>query len=263
MFRMKVFSHRVFIGSLILFYTAVSDGFNPNYQPTTKISIHDLNLFRKNLTGVLSIAFACSFCYPNIVNAISTTVHSNIEQQQHQQAIEPEELFWLLPNDKVQISNPLTSFPQQILRNPKLLGSGGGGAVFSLQQEQQQIGQYSESDNGDNKKKREVAVKISWVASAKSVERECKILNQLEEKHTRNVEHCLGMVDYPFDHRRVMIALQPVVHDATASIAELEDKSKQIDCSKSVMRTLVDMLASNVVTTDVQVLIDKGTGKVS
>ena len=206
-------------------------------------AIDKLKCFNRNACIIsLCLSLTCFLSYPNYVQAIdmmSPTTTGN-----------DEILSWLLPNGQVQIKNPSTSFPNRKLHNPKLLGSGGGGAVFSMQQH---------SKNSD---KKEIAVKISWINSADSVTRECNILNALEEKNARHLEHCLGIVPYPFDQRRVMIALEPVVNDATASIVSLEE-SKQFICVKSIVETMVDMLAANVVTTDVQLLIDKKSGEVS
>jgi predicted Ser/Thr protein kinase len=209
---------------------------------------------RKGVISVMSIALACIFCNPNNVclaeeaSSITSGIHNNNHNHQHQDL-----LSWNLPNGQVQLSNPFIAFSQRSLLNPTLLGSGGGGAVFSMQQQ---------SSISEHKEEQKVAVKISWVASAESVKKECKILNLLEDKKVRNVERCLGLETYPFDNNRVMIALQPVVNDSTSSIIDL-DKAKQVACVESIMKTLVDMLSSNVVVTDVQFLINRNTGDVS
>ena len=199
-----------------------------------------------------------AFCNPSICVATTatitpTTIKAKVSTTDESQ----KQLSWMLSNGQVKLSNPLMDFPHKVLRDPTLLGSGGGGAVFALNEEERSI-----SSSGKKKDdEREVALKISWIKSAQSVERECMILNRLEEQHVRNVEHCLGIVPYPDDSRRVMIVLEPVVHESTASVRGL-DESKQADSVRSIMKTLVDMLSANVVTTDVQVLIDKFTGKV-
>lgn len=231
-----------FFFNVTVYHNIIADGFIPSFHPENtsnfnaeaKISLAKLKRLKTNVISILFISWACIICSPNIGMAVPI---DDIQEQ----------YSWRLQNGQVQISDPLTVFPQRTMFNPKLLGSGGGGAVFAMQQQ------------GNDK---EIAVKISWVGSAESVARECKILNLLQEKNTRNVEICLGQESYPFDHRRIMIALEPVVHDATASIVEM-DASKQADCVRSIMKTLVDMLAANVVTTDVQMLIDKQNGDVS
>ncbi len=167
---------------------------------------------------------------------------------------------WELPNGQVETPNPLTLFPSYKLRNPSFLGSGGGGAVFSY---------YDDDSNKD------IAIKFSWVRSAKSVERECDVLKVLEAgsninrsegnnlSPTRNVEKCLGMERYGPDPRRVVIALEPVVDNvrAVSTVAEV-DKEKQTIAVEAIVCTMVDMLAANVVTTDVQPLINRETGEV-
>ncbi len=214
--------------------------FHSNYQNIIEKS----SIRRSIAVGTICAGILTSYCPQEaVVHAAETR---NTSHQQPQQ--------WLLPNGEVKLSDPFLLFPNQSLRSPTLLGSGGGGAVFAFQRSDE----LSQSTKNDD----EVALKISWVSSAASVEKECKILQILEENNTRNVEHCLGKVQYPDDKRRVMIELTPVVNGATAIVSEV-DQEKQANTVKSIMSTLVDMLAANVVTTDVQVLINKRTGEVS
>jgi hypothetical protein len=164
---------------------------------------------------------------------------------------------WWLPNGEVKLTDPLTLFSQYKLSNPILLGSGGGGAVFStFAQDHVPINSHQDEKNGDM-----VAVKISWSRSASSVERECNILQELERKSTRNVEICLGMEKYPLDDSRVAIALKPVVENSVATVDKV-NRDVQYQAVQSIVRTLVDMLGANIVTTDVQPLIGKETGSV-
>lgn len=172
-------------------------------------------------------------------------MHSTaIESLQNVKPNQP--LVLQLPNGQVELKDIF--FPPYQLKNPILLGSGGGGAVFSYH---------------DDAKDRNIAVKISWVRSASSVERECDVLLTLESGKTRNVEKCIGKERYPPDDRRVMIALEPVVDNskAVSNIANV-DLEYQGYAVKSITRTMVDMLASNVATTDVQPLINKTNGDV-
>jgi hypothetical protein len=146
---------------------------------------------------------------------------------------------------------PITS---QSLHQPQLLGAGGGGAVFrmttttSLHDEEGARCRDEEADA-------DVALKISWVASADSVANACRLLQILEQKQVHGVERCLGMEPYPSDQRRVMIALQPVVTDQVSSIADLPNELRQTIATEQLMQTLVEMLAAQVVTTDVQLLV--------
>lgn len=156
---------------------------------------------------------------------------------------------WHLPNGDVELSNTISNFKSFSLKNPVLLGSGGGGAVFS-----------TDAHDGTNSQQK-IAIKVSWVGSANSVKNECEILQRLEENQTRNVERCLGMEVYPQDLRRIMIALEPVVDDAIANIAG-ETREVQEKVTQGIVRTMVDMLVANIVTTDVQLLINRETGSV-
>eukprot|EP00978_Attheya_sp_CCMP212_P008988 scaffold21169_cov51-Attheya_sp.AAC.3 len=157
-----------------------------------------------------------------------------------------EDHIWQLSNGEVRLTDPLPHIiekQQNPLREPRLLGSGGGGAVFS----------FADSNT---------VVKVSWLRSAASVEKECATLQFLELKSVPGVERCLGQVRYPDDPRRVMIAMQPLVSDeAVSSLAEI-DTSLQPQAVRDIVRTLVQMLAAQVVTVDVQPLISKQTGNV-
>jgi len=156
-------------------------------------------------------------------------------------------LVWHLQNGDVELHQQLSSFKSFSLQNPVLLGSGGGGSVFSTR---------ASGESG-----KDFAVKVSWIRSAASVKRECDILSRLEENGTRNVEKCLGSEQYPQDTRRVMILLEPVV-DSTVSSVTGVNKDVQALSVQAIVKTLVDMLAANVVTTDVQPLINRETGDV-
>lgn len=156
-------------------------------------------------------------------------------------------LVWHLQNGDVELTQRLSSFKSLSLQNPVLLGSGGGGAVFST--------------NVEGKSGKDLAIKVSWIRSALSVKRECETLNKLEEKGTRNVIKCLGIEQYPQDTRRVMIALEPVVDNTIATISGV-NKDVQTLSVQAIVKTLVDMLAANVVTTDVQPLMNRETGDV-
>ena len=160
---------------------------------------------------------------------------------------------WQLSNGSVELSNPLTSFSQYLLTNPILLGAGGGGAVFATHP--------MNAPNANNNNNNNVAVKISWTRSASSVKHECQVLQELEAKHTRNVERCLGMEAYPPNSKRVMIALQPVVENAVSRVDKINPDVQPL-AVQGIIETFLDMLHANVVTTDVQTLMEKDTGKV-
>lgn len=131
------------------------------------------------------------------------------------------------------------------LTKPKLIGAGGGGAVFAF----------------ENSLK---LLKVSWNGSSKSVERECSTLQLLERNKVESSERCLGRYDYNNvggDNHRVMILAEPYVPDGVASVMEV-DESKRDVAVEQIARTLVQMLAANIVTIDVQPLVSKETGRV-
>lgn len=134
---------------------------------------------------------------------------------------------------------------KQKLSNPTLIGAGGGGSVFSFANDLS------------------VILKVSWKDSTQSVQRECQTLQLLESRHVKHTERCLGEFPYTDDqHNRVMIALEPYVPDAVASVSQLDSASKQEHAVQQIAVTLVQMLAANVVTIDVQPLISTLTGDV-
>lgn len=149
---------------------------------------------------------------------------------------------WNLGNGMVQLEDPLMFPKLKPLHGAKFLGSGGGGAVFSFQGSQ-------------------TVVKISWLGSAASVERECAVLKTLENTSVQGVERCIDQTRYPNDSRRVMIAMEPLMEDAVASVLDI-DKDLRPHAVECIVRTMVQMLAANVVTIDVQPLISRQTGDV-
>ena len=156
---------------------------------------------------------------------------------------------WNLPNGTVEFDGPLiVKAAPMSLNNPELLGSGGGGAVFSMT-----------PSNGVVP----VAVKVSWVNSARSVRNECAILKVLKANNVRGVESCIASDEYPSDSRRALIVLEPVVsEESTSSIGDLVRKDLQITAAEQLMVTMIDMLYAKVATTDVQPLISTQTGSV-
>ena len=194
-------------------------------------------------TSGLALAILASTCTDARAAALTDKIQAT-------PSAETQSQIWQLPNGSVELSNPLTSFSEYKLTNPILLGAGGGGAVFA-----------THPMNDANSSNNDVAVKISWVRSASSVEHECKVLQELEMKRTRNVERCIGMETYPPDTKRVMIALQPVVENAVSRVDKINPDVQPL-AVQGIIQTFLDMLHANVVTTDVQTLMDKETGKV-
>lgn len=111
-----------------------------------------------------------------------------------------------------------------------------------------------------------VAIKVSWKRSRSTVENECQILRTLEKSGVPHVEKCIGPPnEYRFEDGRVMIALSPVVdtpRGITASIQDVDPGDAQQIAVKCVVETMVGMLRANVITVDVQPLIEVNTGQV-
>lgn len=140
---------------------------------------------------------------------------------------------------------PLGNHKTVRLYHPVLVGQGGGGSVYSFDDSSQML------------------VKISWTHSAASVQRECDILQYLQAHDVTRTERCLGAQAYPDNPQLVMIALTPYVRDAVASVDELASPQLQRKAVQQISQTLVQMLAANVITIDVQPLISPTTGDVT
>mmetsp|Transcript_28606 Transcript_28606/g.69296 ORF Transcript_28606/g.69296 Transcript_28606/m.69296 type:complete len:324 (+) Transcript_28606:109-1080(+) len=150
------------------------------------------------------------------------------------------------------------------LRDPTRLGSGGGGAVFGYYlQQQDNTSANRDSSSSSSSLLPDVAVKISWSGSAKSVRNECHILQVLEDRGvSTGVEKCLASLDYPFDSNRAMIVMEPVVGKSVINIVDLPTPALQKIAVDQLIRTMLRVLAAGVVTTDVQPLISTETGSV-
>lgn len=253
-------------------------GIIPQSQSIFQLELSHFTNFLKNVFVSLTILSSCCDHSSN-ANALESsrriTVNPNVitlngpsdgNDETHSQVrdINNYKYLWNLPNGDVELKGYpfLTNFPQYKLSDPILLGSGGGGAVFSTK---------SHIDNNDHKddengvrNSNEIALKVSWNRSSKSVEKECQILQELKKTETRNVEICLGIEKYSNDlSGRVAIALQPVFtgEEVVSSVDKMND-DVQAQAVQSIVRTLVDMLSVNVVTTDVQPLMGRETGSV-
>jgi hypothetical protein len=174
---------------------------------------------------------------------------------------EPNTHEWELMNGSVVLKDPIV-FQESVrqgesgkastvsctLTKPKLIGAGGGGAVFAF----------------ENSLK---LLKVSWEGSSKSVERECSTLQLLERNKVESSERCLGKYDYKSDDdygensSRVMILVEPYVPDGVATVMEVNEPKRDV-AVEQIARTLVQMLAANIVTIDVQPLVSKETGRV-
>ena len=166
-------------------------------------------------------------------------------------AASPSYQEWTLGNGNVKLPIPLR-MGDWTLQDPVLLGTGGGGAVFSM----------TSSSTGTSR----VALKVSWESSASSVRNECQILQSLEQHQVSGVEQCLASAPYPENrsHQRIMIVMTPVFEDRTLvnSIRDIPSSDLQQKATQQVIRTLLEMLAARVATTDVQPLISADTGRV-
>lgn len=189
------------------------------------------------------------FVPPNVVLAGTLLLNSMLETTTTATATTNDYEF---ANGPVRIDNP-TMVSGMTLSDPRFLGAGGGGSVWAMKQD-------------DNNINRRVIVKISWARSKESVRNECNVLRVMEHRGVGNgVERCLGSTDYRYDPGRAVIVMEPFVDGGDSSVtASLGDLSPEI-ARKSASRlgaTMAQMIASNVVTTDVQPLISKSTGDV-
>jgi hypothetical protein len=201
----------------------------------------------KNIGTCIVISLASFFTpsLPNNAYAIPPAMTSSTQTISINSSGSIQE--WNLPNGEVKL-HQVENIASFSLQDFELLGSGGGGAVFAT----------TTSINEINQK---IALKVSWIRSSNSVSNECKILNILQDQNTRHVEQCLGNEPYPLDERRVMILMQPVVENAVARIDEVNE-TVRIKSVQGIIEAMVDILAANVVTSDVQSLINRESGQV-
>jgi hypothetical protein len=166
---------------------------------------------------------------------------------------------WIFENGDVLLPEVIYAHGLK-LTNPRLLGSGAGGAVFALHNEHLKTNELQQ-----------VALKVSWTASTKSVSNECHVLKKLEEASIRKygsaistIETCLGEVAYQADAARTIIILQPVFLDTQASSLQdfVSEPEKMNVAITLIIRTLLQILSENIVTIDVQPLISRDTGRV-
>lgn len=155
---------------------------------------------------------------------------------------------------------PTPAGPPLALSRPRLLGAGGSGAVFAY----------------DRAAAAPVAVKFSWPRTAPSVRAECAALRALELARVGGVTRCLAEADYDDlgggvagggrggggGEARAVIATEPVVEDVVADVRAVRDVEGRERAVRRVVRTMVEMLAAGVVTSDVQPLVSGATGEV-
>lgn len=150
---------------------------------------------------------------------------------------------WQFENGEVEIPLPLL-VRDHMLTNPELIGSGGSGAVFAMEE-----------------KGRRQAVKVSWLSSADSVRREGEILQLLKARGVPNVEECIAIDSYPCDRRRTLLLLSPVFEEAPVnSLLDSRDVRRAVDCLLTTMLSMV--LEASVAVADIQPLIGRETGNV-
>mmetsp|Transcript_11785 Transcript_11785/g.33948 ORF Transcript_11785/g.33948 Transcript_11785/m.33948 type:complete len:344 (+) Transcript_11785:19-1050(+) len=152
----------------------------------------------------------------------------------------------------LQFADRLTKTKRSLqLTRPQIVGAGSGGAVFAFDEKSSQSEDF--------------LLKISWEGTSKTVQRECTTLQLLEDRGVQAAERCLGSFEYPRLSReekpRSMILVTPYMRDAVASVGEVTTSQAQQVAVEEIARTLVQMLAANVITIDVQPLISKTTGK--
>lgn len=175
---------------------------------------------------------------------------------------------WDLLNGPVKLTEPIRlQFRDRLakrnrsvtLEKPQLVRAGAGGAVFAFDQ------QAPGTDDGMSFTERDLLLKISWEGTAKTVKRECATLQLLGDRQVKAAERCLGSFDYPDSDQdtepRTMILVTLYMRDAVASVMEVDTETARRAAVDHIVRTLVQMLAANVITIDVQPLISKSSGR--
>jgi hypothetical protein len=108
---------------------------------------------------------------------------------------------------------------------------GISGGIENMKKGRNTDQNYDGSNNNNNSHKNDldhnVIIKYSWNKSSDSVRNECTVLRVMEQRGIQQgVERCLGIMTYPDDPKRVMIAMQPVlVNSVSISSSTLDDMS--------------------------------------
>lgn len=204
------------------------------------------------------------------IQSIAAPSHNTKSEKYDEQAnLGNQQYQWVFENGNVELPEMIDAYGLK-LTSPQLLGSGAGGAVFVLQNEPTKS-QLSHGQISNVGIPSQIALKVSWKASAKSVAHECQILQQLQDaskrKHGRTIstiETCLGELRYKADVSRTMIILQPVFIETQAVSLQdfLSEPDKMMTSVTLIIRTLIQMLSENIVTIDVQPLISRDTGQI-
>ncbi len=131
----------------------------------------------------------------------------------------------------------------------EFIGAGGSGTVY----------------RGDIPDKESVVVKVSRKASENSVKREAAILIKLAEKGVSNVERFIDSCDMDIgDGRYFAGVFRPYLNPPEApSIATIKDDASgamKVKASRQLMRAVVEMVNADIALTDLQLLIEPGTG---
>jgi hypothetical protein len=134
------------------------------------------------------------------------------------------------------------------LEGAQQIGSGGTSIVYA-------------SKGEDNVYGSDVVLKVSRLGSEKKLEEECKTMRHMQMNKVSGVPIC---IDECMVHDHPAIVLFPLassnaVSSISTSIMSETIAKKSID---GLVTTLVDMLASGVITNDVQPLIDPKSGSV-
>lgn len=134
------------------------------------------------------------------------------------------------------------------------IGSGGSGTVFRGIQSTQ-------------KQRDSVVVKVSRPVSEASVRKEAALLQELNKNGVENIERYITSCSMKIREgvEGYATVLEPYLNPPEApSIASIEDDSlglMKIKTSRSLMKTCVQFIASNVYLTDLQLLVEPGTGR--
>ena len=115
------------------------------------------------------------------------------------------------------------------------MGAGGGGSVWKMT--------ATTAATSNPASKNDAVVKISWARSGNSVRNECDILNVMEKYGVTGVERCLGAIEYKYDPKRVIIAMEPFVEDVDRKNDGGDITSTLDDLSPNIARRSVIQLS--------------------
>mmetsp|Transcript_13547 Transcript_13547/g.21121 ORF Transcript_13547/g.21121 Transcript_13547/m.21121 type:complete len:387 (+) Transcript_13547:1-1161(+) len=171
------------------------------------------------------------------------------------------DLSWDFPKGSVKLEKECWVGDFKI-SNPRLVGQGGGGAVFSVELIEQRLPDGKTIPIVLKSGALEGVLKVSWPTTQKDIENEAKVIQILNDFDVPNVEQVLASVAYRDSSDRNALLMQPFVSgEIVGEISDLKDKKSQEKAVEALMKMMVRTLGASVAVADLQPLSQAATGR--